>query len=420
MRYFIFPLLLINSHAVNFDDFKLSGYLRSVYVKDDRKGLKIDQSTFGIGGKVAIESNYIWNTKAKLGVYTTQDLGINSENPKTIDGCMFDVNKKPYTILGEAFIENRTSNTTFRFGRQEIETPIVDMDDFRIIPNLFEAYRVINNDVPNTTLTFAYITKVSGVDGLISFDFKSVGEQTYSSLALNSNLEVDNSEAIFNISKVSGKSSIVMIGSEIDIKPKIRLYNYYVKDILNIFYIDGVYEKSIKDNLSLKIELQDYYVKDIGKYSDFLTKLGLNGEYNLFGIKTSIKTHNITPSIAYNEFSGDEKSVTVYGTYGAYPELASTPYLSAQDDSVSSIPKSKTTKVAIKFDFLETHNFTAGYGYTDIYEKILPNSDMGVTTFLYKAKFNKSISFKALAELRESNNYRYDNNQYTFTLNYMF
>jgi len=39
---------------------------------------------------------------------------------------------------------------------------------------------------------------------------------------------------------------------------------------------------------------------------------------------------------------------------------------------------------------------------------------------LYKAKFNKSISFKALAELRESNNYRYDNNQYTFTLNYMF
>lgn len=83
----------------------LSGYAKMMYVHDDRLTPKLDQSTFGIGGKLAIVSGDWQGVKAKAAYYVTNDLGLRSSNPKKTDAYMFDVDKAPYSVLGEASLE---------------------------------------------------------------------------------------------------------------------------------------------------------------------------------------------------------------------------------------------------------------------------------------------------------------------------
>ena len=190
----------------------LSGYAKTMFVYDDRVLPKLDQSTFGIGGKLSLVSGDLNGFKAKAAYYVTDDLGLAHSNPRRTDAYMFDVDKTPYSVLGEGSLEYTNGSSSFLFGRQEIDTPIVSTYDYRIIPNLFEAYTYTNTAYPHTALTLSYITKMSGLDGLVSFKhFRSMSQQTYTSLAMTDSQTVDSNDGdTLDISKVSGDQGVLM------------------------------------------------------------------------------------------------------------------------------------------------------------------------------------------------------------------
>ncbi len=403
---------------------QISGYAKLMYIFDDRKGPKLDQSTWGAGGKIGATSGDWHGLKAKIAYYQTSDLGLRSKNPKETDAYMFDVDKSPYSVIGEKYIEYSAKQNTVTLGRQEIDTPIISTYDYRIIPNLFEAYTLTNKDIKDTTLTLSYVTKMSGLDGLVSFKkFESMSEQTYTSLNMTTDLQtIDNSESTINVSKISGHQGVIMLGALIDANPKISLWNYYCKDVSNTFYAEGAIEQKITEKLTATYEAQGYSVRAIGKFKDFLSNLGLNGSYELYGLKSSIahKESGISGYIAANLFTGDSKTVTAFGNWGGYPEFVSIPYMFAQDSSVSAVARLRAAKAAIKYEISSKQSIIAGYSYIDLDKNIMSNSDIKLLNLIYKAKIMKALSAKIQYELRDSKNYRYDNDMLTLSATYTF
>ncbi len=406
-------------------DTSVSGYGKSMYIYDDRKGVKLDQHTFGIGGKIALESGDFQGMKAKVAYYRTDDLGARSNNPKETDAYMFDVDKRPYSILGEAYVEYKNGNNSIKAGRQEIDTPIISTYDYRIIPNLFEAYTLTNKSIPDTTLTISYVTKMSGLDGLVSFkDFKSMSQQTYTSLMLDTNSNIDTSSDTIDVSKISSQQGVLMTGFIVDSNPRAQVWNYYCKDVLDEFYADIAFEHKIDNKLIVTLEAQGYAVRDVGKFKSFLSSIGLNDSYELYGAKISTQNKNLgtTISVAYDKFTGGSKTVTAFGNWGGYPEFVGMPYMFAENNAASAIANSQMARIAMKYDLSSVgasgHNITIGYSYFDIDEKILRDSDISLVNILYKAKITKKLQAKMLYELRNSKNYRYDNDTLTLSLTY--
>ena len=103
---------------------------------DDKKGGRPNQSTPGFGGKIGYETADIQGFRFKGAWYATSNLGLRSDNPKQADADMFDFDKRPYSLLGEAQLQYHSGNIRLTAGRQEFFSPI--------IPNLFEAYTLIN------------------------------------------------------------------------------------------------------------------------------------------------------------------------------------------------------------------------------------------------------------------------------------
>lgn len=404
------------------------GYLKAMYVYDDRKGVKLDQNTPGFGGKVGFESGSFGGLKAKAAWYTTTDFGLRDKNPKKTDAYMFDLDKTPYSILGEANIAYIAGKTALTLGRQEIDTPIVSTYDYRIIPNLFEAYTLTNNDIADTTIVLSYITKMSGLDGLVTFsEFRSMSQQTYTSLMPSSdNKSIDTSNDPIDISKLVGHNGVYMAGVIYENNPKIQLYNYYCPDVLNTFYADIAHKQELNANLKLTLEAQFYSVKDVGKFSEFLRGMNLSGSYELYGAKASLsnKTLGLSGSMAYNKFTGNDKTVTAFGNWGGYPEFVAMPYMFAQDNGASAIAGSQMGRVSSTLDAsvlgLAGQSLTVGYSVFDIDDSVLANSDITLLNFLYKNKITKNLSARVLYEIRYSQNYRYDNDMLTLSLKYDF
>lgn len=400
-----------------------------MYVYDNRLAPKLDQSTFGTGGRLGVETGSWDGLKIKAAYYLTTDFGLRSSNPKKTDAYMFDVDKKPYSVLGEAAIEYKNGDSTFLFGRQEIDTPIVSTYDYRIIPNLFEAYTYTNKEFPHMSITLSYITKMSGLDGLVSFKhFESMSQQTYTSLAMSSDLvTVDSNDGdTIDISRISGDQGVIMSGIVYENGVKIQAWNYYCRDVIDEFYIDMAYPYTINSNFAATFELQGYGVREIGIFKDFLHNLGLNGSYELFGAKVSLENKEVglTTSLAYNFFTGDDKTVTAFGNWGGYPEYVAIPYMFAQDSSVSALAKSQMGKFSLKYDLakigLANQTLIAGYSIIDLDDSIMPRSDIRLVNLVYKVKISDPLGLKMQYELRQSDNYRYADDMLTLSATYKF
>ena len=399
-----------------------------MYVHDERISPKLDQSTFGIGGKLGIVSGDFDGFKVNVAYYLTTDFGLRSSNPRKTDAYMFDVDKRPYSILGEAALEYKRGDSTLLFGRQEIDTPIVSTYDYRIIPNLFEAYTYTNKNIENTAITLSYITKMSGLDGLVSFKhFESMSQQTYTSLAMSDINTVDsNGGDTLDISRISGDQGVLMSGIVYESGVKIQGWNYYCKDVLDEFYVDMAYPYPLNENLNAIVEIQGYGVRETGRFKNFLQNLGLNGSYELFGTKLSLenKELGLTASLAYNLFTGDAKTITAFGNWGGYPEYVAIPYMFAQDGTVSALAKSRMGKISLKYDLaklgLAKQTLIGGYSLIDLDESIMPHSDIHLINLVYKAKIYDAFSLKVQYELRQSDNYRYADDMLTLSTTYRF
>lgn len=407
---------------------QLSGYAKAMYIGDDKKGGRPNQSSFGLGGKLGAETAAYRGVKLKGAWYATTDLGLRQSDPRKTDAYLFDLDKTPYSLLGEIQISAQWGNTALTLGRQAFFSPLINTYDYRIIPNLFEAFTLINRDLPETRLTLAYVSKMSGLDGLVSFSqFRSMAQQAYTSLKLaaDGSLDASNGETL-DISRVVGERGVWVAGIAHGQDNKFQLWNYYGTDTLNTLYLDAQVAIGLDQDFSAKLEAQAYQVNAVGGFKAYLSRLGLNADYALYGLKGSLiqRSSGLTLSLAHNHFTGNQQTVTAYGNWGGYPEFVLMPYLYAENKGSSAIAGSDLSRLSLLIDLgvygWAGQSILLGQSKINIAETILANSDITVKTLLYRAQINPKLSARVSMDARHSKNSRYDNEFVTLALRYDF
>ena len=117
------------------------------------------ESTLSLGGKVSLTTKPIYGISATATMFTTNALfGKNGE------GMFLDSDGKSYSIMGESYLQLNMGKTLVKAGRQIVNTPYADSDDIGMIPNSFEGYSIVNQDIKESTIVLALLDKWSGVD----------------------------------------------------------------------------------------------------------------------------------------------------------------------------------------------------------------------------------------------------------------
>jgi len=245
-----------------FENANYEGAVKIGY-QNNRIGENTDDE-LAVGLKLHMETASYHGFQFGATLFTSQGNG-----KKGFEGIpFFDENNENYTTLAEAYLKGTYSNTTFIIGRQTLETPFADSDDVGMVPNTFEAFTLINKDIPDTTLFFSQIQKWSGVDSATPSRF----------------------------TKINGNDGVQILGLTYEGVKNTTFsgWFYNINKVATLTYLEANYEggtDSLTYGITAQYALQDY---------DDATRSTIYGVSSSLGLKST----GLTASIAYNKTDG--------------------------------------------------------------------------------------------------------------------
>jgi hypothetical protein len=296
---------------------------------EDGAGEETDGSA--IGGKLGYVSPSWKGLSAGATFYTTGEL-FDDEN-----GDFFSSENGSYTILGEAYVQGKYSNTMLRVGRFELDTPHADTDDIRMVPNTFRGLLVCNSDIPGATLYFTHLDQWAGVDADIPERFQ----------------------------ELNGDDGVNAIGLVYEGIEQLALQGWYYQgsDFAKLTYLEALFETGTF-NVGLQFGSQsDETIDDSGPDGDVW---GVTGSYILA---------DFTLTAAYNEVSG-----SVTNGFGGGPY-----FTSADDHTIDGVEDQEATALGVEYGGVEAlavgvlHvDFEQGANETDYYAVYDVNDQLGL------------------------------------------
>ena len=287
-----------NNEETNTDDTNFFGNVRIGYINADAEDSnKLDSSAVGV--KLGfISAN--WHGLSVGGtLYSSQKL-LNDDN-----GDFFASDGSSYAILGEGFIQGDFANTQLKIGRFEFDSPHIDTDDIRMVPNTFSGALLTNTDITDTTLYLMHLDKWAGVD----------------------------SETPEKFTNMNGDDGITAVGAEYQGVENIAMqaWYYHGSNLANIFYIDAIYEMG---DLTLGAQY--------GNQSDSSSDTsGPDGD--VYGVMASYVLADFTLNAAINKVSG-----TVTNGFGGGPF-----FTSAQDHTIDGVENQSAVAAGIDYSGIE-------------------------------------------------------------------
>ena len=290
-----------------FSDGNVSGNIREFSISrsvNDTRSAKSDYTRDGnaIGGFLKYETADYKGLALGAAFYTTNGflLDDSKDDYTKVDPTLFGKDNNNYSILGEAYLKYSYDNTTFKAGRQKLNTPLAGADDARMIPNLFEAYVLTNKDLDDTTILLAHVTKFAqGTFGRAYDGGLLAITSGYSSIDSRDQVGDFVNMGTYALGKSTSGVSIAS-ATYTGIKDlKIQLWDYYAYDIVNAVYGEVSYKMdlgSIKPFVATQIisesNIGDSYAGD------------LNGIY--WGAKVGAKIDAFTAYVTYSSTSSND------------------------------------------------------------------------------------------------------------------
>ena len=314
-----------DSLSTMFSEGKVSGEIREFSI--NREVLKsasdnYTRSANAIGGHLKFETADYNGLSFGTAAYTTN--GFLNDKDKTdyekVDPSLLGQDNENYTILGEAYLQYKYGKTTFKGGRQNLNTPLAGTDDARMLPNLFEAYMLTNNDIADTTITLGHLSKFAqGTFG------KVYGSGLFATTGGYSNIDAKGQVGQFKGmgGYATGNSTAgVTLASATYTGVsglKLQIWDYYAYDIVNSVYAQADYNMKM-GSVTPFVAGQVIQQSSLGK--EYLGKLdGL-----LVGAKIGASIENFTAFAAYTqtkENSADAGSSEngIVSPWGGIPEF---------------------------------------------------------------------------------------------------
>ncbi len=174
-------------------------------------------------------SNTLWPSDSD-GVYGL--VGRDSE------GKHDDVNR-----LQEYFIQGEWFDTKFKYGAQELRTPMMNPHDIRAIPRTFRGFSAVNNSFDNLTLSAIYVTDSMGWS---DNSFVSVKEAVEGDLRRAGVVDDVDDNPVYGVgAKYNIPTDVV--------KASANIWHYRMEDVYNQTYVKFEIAKQLGDvNLYFK------------------------------------------------------------------------------------------------------------------------------------------------------------------------
>lgn len=270
-------------HDLNYHGF--NGILRAGYIQTQEKTVN-NQQAYGFGGELAIGFSLGSYFKLHTSAFAAINPGLNSGNKNEVQGDFFDANKNSYLTLGEAVISLYYADFEAHLGPQRFNSPHMDQDDLRLLPNIFEAYLVDYHLDDEIYLGMGFIRTAKGWENNVNAaDFIGIG-QAFGGTGSESWL-------------AWGKYNQGYISTNV--------WYYYIKDVQQIVYTDFSYSRNINPIWSYSVGAQFDLGRSVGQQS-----IGLV-DANTLGIFASLSAYGLTFSSAYNKNFGASAAINSVG-----------------------------------------------------------------------------------------------------------
>lgn len=256
MKKIVFSSLLLLCQLVA-AELNPSGYVRGMYVGD------VDNKASAVGGSIEINPKY-QDFYTDVAFFNSTPIGQRKDGVDRL----FSPKESGYSILGVAALGYKKDGLDVLVGRQRVVTPLIDMDDGRIIPNLYEGVSLKYSINEKARLEAYYLSKMSGFWATI------FGGSDMSKF-------VSMSEAAGYASIVPNASVMAIGGIYEDGFGKLNLWAYHSKDLLDLYYGEYSLSKKIGKNTSLNFAIQATSQNADGKLERYLESVDktLNQQY---------------------------------------------------------------------------------------------------------------------------------------------
>lgn len=354
---------LFSSETNHLDN--LSVDARMVYINYNYDRGFSDAEAFATTLKIKYEQGITEGLSAGIAFGTVQDLGIMdypASDKKRNLAYLFDKNQDNFSLLHQAFLKYKFSNTYIELGRFELETPLISSDDYFALSNSFEGIHADIKELENYSFRLGYISKMSGAwDG--AYDggsFESMTKQAWAHRADTGE------EYYYNLVDDLGVDDAGMgyIGVEYNKdRLKVQLYDHMMLDAYNSLFAKVDYTTVLGD-------------KDLTLAGQYIQYDGIGGlknnanpdavvDYATYSVKAQIAADAYSLKLAYTGVT-DTASMHFFGTAGAYPEFSSGIMVSYFD---TSLRDANIYSFKPSFHFSKqkhVYDITLGYAFYDL------------------------------------------------------
>lgn len=359
-------LCSVNANAADdfnsmFSDGKVSGQIREFSISrsieySDPATKDYTRTANAIGGYLKYETADLMGLSLGAAFYTTNGFGLggNKANNSEVDPTLLGKDNDGYSILGEAYLQYKLGNTTFKGGRQKLNTPLAGADDARMLPNLFEGYVLSNTDIPHTTLIAAHINKFAqGTFG------RAYSNGILSATSGYSGADAKNQVGDFvNMGNYAvGKATDGVTAGAVIFNPnkyvKAQVWDYHAYDILNAIYgqIDLKWNCLISD--AVHPFLSGQFIKEDEIGDKLLNQLGGDGKIDstYWAAKLGFKVAGLTIYGAYSETSSNSATDASYANAIISPWGGMPAFTQGMVTRHQFLAGTKATKAVISYNF---------------------------------------------------------------------
>ena len=357
-----------------FSEGKVSGEIRAFYINRDNAAQPsgaVQRNDIGtaIGGHLKYETGAYNGLSLGTAFYTTNRILRDLEESTGVNSTLFSNDGSSYSILGEAYVQYNAKDlgtkTTFKAGRQKLNTPLAGADDARMVPNLFEAYVMHNNDIANTTLVAAHVTKMAPGSFANAYGGGIVGATagyTYVNVANSGTNNTATYQGKFTNmgtwavgQDTSGVTAVAAIYKNETLK--LQAWDYYAHDILNAIYLQGDVSWNCMLSDSVKPFAAVQYINESDVGSNFAGKV----DSDFIGAKIGASIGNLKAYVAYSEQSKADSAATALQSATITPWGGMPAFTQGMVTRHMFLPGTKATKVAATYKFDGINLSATGY-----------------------------------------------------------
>jgi len=286
------PQKKVNSLVKLFSEGEFYGRLRTNSFMWDWTGdITTDNRAMGVGGSFIYKTASLSGFSATAGLYTSQNPSFFREDVEDIGTLKagkdtlsrYDTSATNHfgmNVLGQAYLQYDVSKSSFKVGRQLVESVFTKSNDTKMIPNAFDGLSATIKEIPNTTVLLAYLYNQKLRDHTTSHDLLGVnGWSQNDDSSANKNLTVarigtDNTLSLISVTNKSIKNL------------KANVSYAMVPDVVSNLTLEAHYKLALSNGWSVAPGVR--YMKQFDN---------LNADYDVANLKGNSSGYKDTKSL---------------------------------------------------------------------------------------------------------------------------